>query len=159
MKKTVMLFHLALILCVSFALPSTSLAWRGKVASVIDGDVIKVRHGKKVEKVKLYGIDAPEMKQNFGRVSKEYVASLIAGRVVDVDSKDIDRHGRTVALVFVNGDCVNELAVKNGYAWVDRQYCSEIFCSRWIDDEEMARYGGIGMWSDPYISVPHWQQQ
>ena len=113
-------------------------------------------HGNKTEKINLYGVAAPDKKQSFGMVSKAYVASLVAGRIVDVDPKNTGRDGRAVALVFVNGDCVNELAVKNGYAWVNRQYCQEVFCSRWIDNEESARARESGMWSDPYI-VPPWE--
>ena len=156
MKNTAKLFHIILLLCISIALPSPCLAWRGKVVSVTDGDTLKVMHGKQMEKIKLYGIAAPVKKQNFGLVAKEYMASLVAGRNVDVDPKDTDRSKRTIALVFVNGYCVNELMIKNGYAWVYRPNCVEIFCSGWINNEELARSGGVGMWNDPYI-VPPWE--
>ncbi|MBV5328865.1 MAG: thermonuclease family protein, partial [Chlorobium sp.] len=69
---------------------------------------------------------------------------------------DTDRYGRTVGIVLVDGQNLNELIVRNGYAWVYRQYCKESFCSSWIQAEDAARQQQKGMWSDPRI-IPPWE--
>jgi len=137
-------------------IPSLCLGWSGKVVKVADGDTITVLHDGEQERIRLYGIDAPEKDQAFGQKSKEFTASLVAGREVDVQRKDTDRYGRTVALVTVNGRSLNESLVQEGYAWVYRQYCKESFCSSWLQEESTAKSGKIGMWSDSHI-IPPWE--
>ncbi len=51
-------------------LPVLSWAWQGKVVGVADGDTISVLHDGKGEKIRLYGVDAPEKRQDFGQRAK-----------------------------------------------------------------------------------------
>ena len=143
-------------LFVTVSLPSLCLAWSGKVVSVTDGDTIKVLHNGKEEKIRLYGIDTPEKKQSFGQKAQELTSVLVAGRNVEVQQKDIDRYGRIVGLVSVDGQSLNELIIQNGYAWVYRQYCKEKFCSDWIRSEGIARQQKKGMWMDSFV-IPPWE--
>ncbi|MGD9950550.1 MAG: thermonuclease family protein [Desulfobulbus sp.] len=136
-------------------IPSLSLAWQGKVVNVSDGDTIKVLHDGQQVKIRLYGIDCPEKAQAYGQKAREMTTSMVAGRTVDVEVKDTDRYGRSVGLVSIDGVSLNEAMVRNGYAWVYRQYCKELFCSDWIDLESVARQQQKGMWADPHI-VPPW---
>ena len=138
------------------SLPSIGLSWTGKVVSVTDGDTIKVLHDGKEEKIRLYGIDCPEKKQDFGQKAQDLTSALVAGRNVEVQQKDIDRYGRIVGLVSVDGQSLNELIIQNGYAWVYRQYCKEKFCSDWIRSEEIARQQKKGMWRDSVV-IPPWE--
>jgi hypothetical protein len=107
-------------------------------------------------KVRLYGIDTPEKGQDFGQKAKDLTSSLVAGRNVEVEQKDVDRYGRVVGLVKVDGQSLNEMIIQNGYAWVYRQYCKEQFCSDWIRSEETARQQKKGIWSSPVV-VPPWE--
>ncbi len=143
-------------LLLAIAVPSIGMAWSGKVVSVSDGDTIKVLHDGKVEKIRLYGIDTPEKAQDFGQKAKALTSSLVAGRNVEVQQKDVDRYGRIVGLVTIDGRNLNELIVRNGYAWVYRQYCQEKFCADWIKTEATAKQLKKGMWSDPHI-IPPWE--
>ena len=52
--------------------PTSALALIVKVVSVHDGDTITVLSGKERTKVRLYGIDAPEKKQDYGQRSKQF---------------------------------------------------------------------------------------
>lgn len=137
-------------------LPSICFAWSGKVVSVADGDTITVLHGGRQEKIRLYGIDSPEKGQNFGQKAKDLTSSLVAGRNIEIEQKDIDRYGRIVGLVSVDGQNLNELIIRNGYAWVYRQYCKEKFCSTWLQLEDAARQQKNGMWADPKV-IPPWE--
>ena len=53
----------------------------GKVVSIHDGDTITILQDKQQIKVRLFGIDAPELKQPYGKKSKQFLANLIAGKV------------------------------------------------------------------------------
>jgi len=129
--------------------------WSGKVIGISDGDTITALHNGKGERIRLYGIDTPEKGQAFGKKAKQFTSSMVYGKTVDIEAKDIDRYGRTVGMVYVNGESLNEALVNNGYAWVYRKYCKEVFCNDWISLESAARYGKIGLWSAPN-PIPPW---
>jgi len=48
-----------LIVLLAWMYPAEYSAWPGKVTEVIRADEIKVKHGTKIETVRLYGIDSP----------------------------------------------------------------------------------------------------
>ncbi len=52
-------------------------------------------HDGRGEKIRLYGINAPEKGQAFGNRAKQFVSSLAFGKEVKVEVKDQDRNGRT----------------------------------------------------------------
>lgn len=138
------------------ALPAAAFPWIGQVVNVSDGDTITVRRENGPQaKVRLYGIDCPEKAQPYGQKARELTASMVAGRTVDIQEKDVDRYGRTVGVVTVDGANLNESIVRNGFAWVYPQYCKESFCSDWSRLESEAKQQGRGVWSDPHI-VPPW---
>ena len=130
--------------------------WHGMVVGISDGDTITVLHEGKGEKIRLYGIDTPEKGQAFGNKAKQSTSQMVYGKTVEVENKDIDRYGRTVALIYVDGQSLNEALVKNGFAWVYRKYCKETFCEDWLNYEIIARYGKIGLWNEPN-PIPPWE--
>ena len=130
--------------------------WQGMVVGISDGDTITVLHEGKGEKIRLYGIDAPEKGQAFSKRAKQFAFQMVYGKTVEVETKDTDRYGRTVALISVDGQSLNEALIKNGLAWVFRKYCKETFCEDWLNLEIVARYGKIGLWSEPN-PIPPWE--
>ena len=130
--------------------------WSGIVVGISDGDTITVMHEGRGEKIRLYGIDCPEKSQAFSKKAKKFTSEMVYGKTVEVEPKDIDRYGRTVALIYVDGKSLNETLVKNGFAWVYRKYCKEAFCEDWLDFEVVARYGKIGLWVEP-DPIPPWE--
>jgi len=89
----------------------------------------------------------PETHQDYGQKAKRFTSDHVFGKVVDVKPMDIDRYGRTVGLVSVDGKSLNEELVLAGMAWVYTQYCKEPFCSKWSRNQEEARSAKIGLWS------------
>lgn len=126
------------------------LAHPAKVIKISDGDTITVLNNKEQTKVRLYGIDAPEKKQDYGQKSKQFLASLIAGQVVEVEPKGKDRYKRTLGIIYHKGQDINAQMVLNGYAWAYVKY-SRIY----VNQEKTARENKRGLWqsSDP---TPPW---
>ena len=115
-------------------------------AYVIDGDTIAV--GGQV-RVRLFGIDAPEMDQPGGVDAKHHLEALIAGRPVRVRVRATDKYGRTVAQVFNSeGEDVGRAMVANGYA---RAYTS--FTRAYAHDERVAKWRKNGLWSQGALSI------
>jgi len=130
--------------------------WHGMVVGISDGDTITVLHDGKGEKIRLYGIDTPEEHQAFGKKAKQFTSGMVYGKTVEVEIKDTDRYGRSVALIYIDGQSLNEALVKNGFAWVYRKYCKEAFCDDWLNLEIVARYGKVGLSSEPN-PIPPWE--
>jgi len=99
-----------------------------QAVKVSDGDTLnvqKVENGKfvgKIVKIRMFGIDAPEKTQDYGIESKQALEKLVNGKTLEIEEKNRDRYGRTVAVVYVNGKNVNEEMVKNGNAWWYQEY-------------------------------------
>ena len=84
------------------------------IAKVIDGDTIKLSDGTRV---RLHGIDAPERNQPYGKKATRELDRLV-GPSVYVEATDIDRYGRTVAVLWTSSDVnVNLEMVCRGAAW------------------------------------------
>jgi micrococcal nuclease len=126
--------------------------FRGKVVSVSDGDTVTVLHDGLPERIRLSGIDAPESKQAFGTKAKQFTAKKCFGKDVLVKCSGRDRYGRTIAEVLLpDGNSVNQLLLKEGYAWVYRKYTKdpELYLL-----EASARKEQNGLWSAPYPIAP-----
>ena len=145
-----------LVLFLFSLLPTHSWAWSGKVVGVADGDTITVLRDKEQVRIRLYGIDCPERHQAFGRRAKQFTSKLVYGKVVEVEVMATDRYGRTVALVAVNKQILNEELLKAGYAWVYYQYCHEMICHAWADYQFAAKLDKRGLWRDP-DPIPPWE--
>ncbi len=63
-------------------------------AYVVDGDTITI----KGVRLRLYGVDAPEMDHPYGKVAKSAMIRLCKGQDVTAEIREEDTHGRTVAL-------------------------------------------------------------
>ncbi len=149
MMKSLVLFAL-LALC-----PAQVWAFSGRVDAVHDGDTITVDGTR----VRLQGIDAPELKQRHGPESRDFLAGMVLDREVHVDVEETDKYGRKVAWVSLpDGTRVNAEMVKAGQAWVYRKYCRD--CPLMRLAETAARWRGLGLWADPRPKAPwQWRKQ
>lgn len=129
-------------------------AWSGKCFGVTDGDTIKVLHDGTETRIRLYGIDCPEKKQDFSRRAKEFTLTLVMNKVVEVEPITIDRYGRTVAWVSVEGKSLNKEILKSGLAWWYTKYAPNDEDLRTL--EEDARHRKVGLWAHPNPQPP-WQ--
>ena len=88
------------------------------VTKVIDGDTIEVRQEKRNYKVRLSEIDAPEINQRFGTESKNFLASLILNKEIELIYITEDRYGRIVAKIYKDNKDINRSMVRSGLSWV-----------------------------------------
>lgn len=129
--------------------PLLLFALSGKVVSVHDGDTITILAGKEQVKIRLFGIDAPELKQPYGKKSKRFLSNLIAGQIVEVKENGNDRYGRTIGTIFLNGEDINAQMVESGYAWAYRR-----FSKKYAPQESEAKFEKRGLWRDD--PIPPW---
>ncbi len=148
--KKIVLYALIVVLW-----PLTAHAWTGRVVGVVDGDSLRILHPVHGEiEARLYGIDAPEFTQPFGRSAKKHLRALLAGKKVDIQTMDRDGYGRPVVVVRLHGAVINERMVRDGYAWVYRHYCRETFCNAWLHAENQARAAKLGLWRQNRPQAP-----
>lgn len=117
-----------------------------RVVGVSDGDTLTVIDEQNREmKCRLFGIDAPEKHQAFGARSKESLSNLTYQRVADIEIAGLDRYGRSICKVFVDGIDVNREQVARGLAWMYRRYTSD---ASYAAAEYAAKSARRGLWSD-----------
>jgi micrococcal nuclease len=132
--------------------PPASASWL--VVGVHDGDTVRAIDEQKTEhRVRLKGIDAPELGQAHGRVARDRLAGLVLRQQVKVQVHDKDRYGRDLATLEAGGQVVNRQLVAEGLAW---------HYARFSDDAELAaaeaeaRKARRGLWADA-TPVPPWE--
>ena len=124
----------------------------GRVVGVNDGDTITVLDTQaKPIRVRLAGIDAPELGQPYSRRSKEFLAGMVFQRDVEVRSDKLDRYGRVVGKVMrVDLDVCRQM-IAAGFSWHYKAYefeQSEEDRRVYAETEFDARRLAIGLWSD-----------
>ena len=137
---------------------SVEVVIEGKVIRVSDGDTIAVLDkDNKTHKIRFQGIDAPESKQDFGQVSKENLAKMVFGKQVTVIYSKLDKYGRVVGKVLLDGRDVNIEQVKAGLAWHYKKYESEQPAEdriTYAEAERQARAARLGLWKDANPTPP-----
>jgi endonuclease YncB( thermonuclease family) len=133
----------------------------GKVVRVADGDTIILLDAQnKQTKIRFYGIDAPEKAQDFGEVSRKYLANMLAGKNVVATVVNIDQYDRYVSRIKFGDKEVAEEMLKAGMVWVYTSFCDIPECKRWKQLATQARNAKIGLWANPHAQKPwRWRQE
>jgi endonuclease YncB( thermonuclease family) len=144
------------IAALAVALPARSEELRGKVVAIADGDTITVlTDGKTQRKVRLAEIDTPESQQPYGSRSRQTLADLVFAKEVQVEVTDTDRYGRSVGRVHAGAQDVNAEMVRQGAAWVYRQYSHD---PSLLALEQEAQAAKRGLWALPEAErMPPWE--
>ena len=108
------------LICLAL-LGSASIAqgseFTAKVLAVLDGDTVLVLRNNRPVKLRLAEIDAPEKAQTFGETSKRSLSDMVLGKQVKVSSQAVDKYGRMVAHLGLDGLDVNAEQIRRGMAW------------------------------------------
>ena len=125
------------------------------VLKVIDGDTIYIKSNNGRKKVRLRHIDAPEIRQSYGKEAKIFLDKQIDGKKIIVNSDYKDRYGRDIGDIFVyNNDeaiYINAKLIKSGHAWVYKSYRKNTYL---MNLENFARENMLGLWKDKSAIEP-----
>ncbi len=138
-----------------------SLSGQVEVTRVTDGD--SLRSGKL--KIRLFGIDAPEIKQQCKTDDGSSWACGIAARdamrelagsapQLNCHLRDVDRYGRLVMQCFANDRDIAAALVDKGLALAYRNYSTA-----YVKNEASAEAAGRGMWQGDFNPPWEWRQK
>jgi endonuclease YncB( thermonuclease family) len=116
----------------------------GRVVGITDGDTLTLLVDHERVRIRLAQIDAPEMGQPYGKKAKAALSALAFDQQARVEVVDIDRYGRTVGEVFVDGIDVNHAMVREGNAWAYTKYSHS---TEIVLLEDRARATSKGLWA------------
>ncbi len=128
------------------------------IARVTDGDSIRIG----ATRIRLYGIDAPELQQtcnaggevwNCGQEAKKNLEKLIGSNLITCSVKEIDRYRRLVAVCRAGSTHLNAWIVENGWAVAYRFYSKA-----YIKDEHKAKAGRKGIWRGTFAMPWDWRK-
>jgi len=99
-------------------------SFSGVPTKVYDGDTLNIG----ARSFRLYGIDAPELKEPYGPVSREYLRSLVNGVTVTCQPTGKKSYLRYEARCYLpSGLEINQLMVEAGMALDCRRYSKGIY--------------------------------
>lgn len=124
--------------------------WR--VEMVHDGDTVTcIDEALRPRKIRLVGIDSPELDQPYGRESRDALRRKLGGSRVRVEGDARDQHGRLLGTLWVEDRNINRELVADGWAWVFGGFSPD---PDLLDAETAARSARRGLWSDSHPQAP-----
>ena len=147
-----------------------------KVVNIKDADslIVKNEFTKEEKEIRLYGIDAPEIRINrklkideekshlpasllmeLGWEARNYLTNVLSVddriTIITETKNAFDIYNRQLAYVILkSGECLNELLLQNGYAKASREY----YCSKLPEFQLMNRQAQINR-RGLYAKIPH----
>lgn len=128
-------------------------------ADAIDGDSLSVGG---IE-VRLFGIDAPEGKQECSRDGQAWpcgeaaagkLRSLVEGQTVSCRARGRDTYGRAVSVCSAGGIELNRTMVAQGWATAFRAYAPD-----YVADEVRAKAARVGIWDSTFELPADYRRQ
>lgn len=142
-----------LITLIFVLLGNDTFAWSGTVINVHDGDTLQVQNDSgKIYKVRIYGVDCPELKQPRGDEARRMTSNLLKGKTIHVIPINQKSYGRQVAGIVLLEDMLvlQDVLITAGLAWVDTRYCKLAVCQQWIihqqDAQSVELLRGLSAW-------------
>lgn len=125
------------------------------VARAADGDSLRLGG----DRVRLIGIDAPELDQvcwredgsewSCGRAARDHLAAALTGATISCVPQGEDKYGRTLARCDADGRDLGAMMVSDGLALADSDYLAE---------QLSARARGKGIWSGRFTNPREWRK-
>ena len=130
-------------------------------AKVIDGDTLVLSK----KKIRLFGIDAPEIKQKCnkgfyqgesylcGVYSKKRLINKLDNKKINCKIITVDRYRRLIGICYLKNEDINEWMVANGYAIAYRK-----FSKKYVLSENKAKEKFKGIWSGYFLDPEKWRK-
>ena len=120
---------------------------------VIDGDTLTVAdENQNLHRIRIVGLDAPELAQPYGRAAKEALAGLVLHKEIHVLPAGVDKYDRELAVLrydsVVGQIDVAEMMISNGHAF---SYGGQHYKA-----QEYAAERHLGVWSDVRYQERPW---
>ena len=137
------------------------------IAKVIDGDTLRIDK----KKIRLFGIDAPEKKQQCrrsslsisfltfgkdypcGQISADRLRKKINDKLVICKYSSKDRYKRFIAECFLNKTNINAWMVQTGHAVAYKKYSK-----KFVAQEIFAKKEKLGLWSGTFEMPWNWRK-
>ena len=129
----------------------------GTVSAVHDGDTFTIKTETSQHKVRLAGIDAPELDQPLGVESRDSLRKVVLHKLVLIETVKNDKYGRVIGKVTHDGLDVNLKQIQAGMAWVYKDYVKELSKEDrvlYFKAEVQSKAVGIGLWKDAVVVEP-----
>ncbi|PVH33445.1 hypothetical protein PAHAL_8G005200 [Panicum hallii] len=114
-----------------------SLNKAGYKIITISGEEILARKYR----IRMRGVDAPELKMANGNESKNALVKLIGGKRVTIYVYGQDQFGRYVGDIYCDGVFIQEKMLKNGHVWHFKTYDKRPEFAQWEREARAARRG------------------
>lgn len=143
-----------------FLLTSLNAAEIEGTARVVDGDTIEIKNNK----IRLFGIDAPESNQTCqnkysasykcGTVSTQKLENKINKQKIRCTYSERDRYQRILGICFLDQIDINKWLVRNGYAVAYQRYSK-----KYVLDQKDAEREQLGIWAGTFDLPENWRKK
>ncbi|CAN5159083.1 hypothetical protein BH20ACT24_BH20ACT24_00360 [soil metagenome] len=126
-----------------------------RVVDVVDGDTFRAIVGGREERIRLIGVDTPEVPwyggegECFGSEAGAFAKDRLEGRSVRLiyDRERRDRYDRLLAYVYIEEELFNLTLLREGYATTLKVPPNTSMAAEFDRAEEDARAAGLGLWA------------
>jgi endonuclease YncB( thermonuclease family) len=133
-----------------------SQSYNGTIIRVIDGDTYIFQTEEGSFTVRMQGTDAPENNQPFSKESADFLKQYLNKDAV-TKIKGTDRYRRRLGTLFIDGQDINLLTIKNGCAWHFKRYSSD---KDYAAAEVYSKNNKLGLWKlDNPIPPWNWRKK
>ena len=137
---------------IAYCFASTKL-YTGICVHVLDGDTVDIAdEDQNLHRIRITGLDAPELSQPYGQQAKTELKELILGKEVTVIPMGMDKYKRELAILRINTTIgqidVAECMINKGAAfdWGGKYYKAQ----------DYAQKNRLGVWSDSRFQERPW---
>ena len=124
----------------------------GVVTRVVDGDTVWIKDAQgTLVKVRLLGMDAPEICQAGGPEARDALKRRVLGRAVTVSFQRRDDYGRTLGRVYLGGEDLGRWMVGTGHAW---SYAYRRNPGPYASEQASAKAARLGLFGDDAAQNP-----
>ncbi len=128
-----------------------------KVIRIIDGDTFEIYLNRKIEKVRLLGINSPESVnpnkklECFGLESSEKLKTILENKIIKLEADETqdnrDRYGRLLRYVFLDEININKKLIEEGYGFEYTYKKPYKYQKEFEIAEKIAKENNQGLWN------------